>query len=90
MIMFSGLAFAWTLAGKWPLRPYSWFWLTMAGLSALQVPLIASVGSMTERYTGPSIAVALFCGIDYLAMLIVLNFIAQCANKPALKRDHGA
>lgn len=62
-----------TIAVKWRLRRYAWFWFTMTLLAALHVPLILLVPWTTKWVPAP--AVAAVGSADIIVMLAVVDIV---------------
>jgi hypothetical protein len=64
---------------KWKLRRYVWFWITMAVVAALHVPLIFFVPWATKWV--PAVAIAGIDSADFCLILWVLILVEKFAGK---------
>ena len=74
-LIVSGCALGFVIAVKWELRRSPWFWIAMAALTALHVPLF-----MFVPWTGkwiPALAMAGWATVDLIVMLAVLDLLAR-------------
>ena len=60
---------------KWSLRRHVWFWITMAALAALHVPLILFV-PWTTRWV-PALAIAVIDSGDFCLMLWIISIVGK-------------
>lgn len=67
---FSACAIGVAIATKWELKGYFWFWITVAVIVALHVPLILLVPWTTKWV--PAVVIAPFVAVDLYAMLVIL------------------
>jgi sugar phosphate permease len=65
---------------KWKLRRYAWFWVTMAVLTSLHVPLVLFVPWTTKWV--PAIAIAAIDSGDLIVMLAILALVGRLAEEP--------
>lgn len=63
------------IAVKWRLRRRTWFWITMAFLAGLHVPLILFVPWTTKWVPAPAVA-AVGSG-DLIVMLAILDIVGR-------------
>jgi len=69
-----------TIAMRWKLKGHAWFWITMASLAALHVPLILFIPWTTKWI---SVLVIIPIGIaDSYAMLWVLSVVGKFMRVP--------
>lgn len=66
---------------RWKLRYHPWFWVTMAFLAALHLPLILFVPWTTTKWI-PAFAIAPFGMADLYAMLWVLSIVTKFMEGP--------
>ena len=64
---------------KWKLRGHAWFWISMAIVAALHVPLILFV-PWTARWV-PAIAIAAIDSADLIVMLAVLSAVEKFVGR---------
>ncbi len=76
------------IALRWKLRRHVWFWITMAILAALHLPLILFI-PWTTRWI-PAIVIAPFGIADLYVMLWVLSVIGRFVQGPKTSGDEGA
>jgi hypothetical protein len=67
------------IAMRWKLRRHAWFWITMACLAALHLPLILFV-PWTTRWI-PAFVIAPFGIADLYAMLWILSVVGKFAQE---------
>ncbi len=60
---------------KWSLRRHVWFWITMAALAALHVPLILFVPWTTRGV--PALAIAVIDSGDFCLMLWIISIVGK-------------
>jgi len=72
------LAFA--IAVKWKLRRRAWFWITMAVIAALHVPLVLFV-PWTTRWV-PALAIAAIDSADLIVILTILSVVGKLVEGP--------
>jgi hypothetical protein len=77
-----------TIAMRWTLRGHMWFWITMAFLGALHVPLILFIPWTTKWI--PALVVIPIGTADSYAMLWVVSVVGKFMGeqKTAEKRTH--
>jgi hypothetical protein len=63
------------IAAKWKLRMRAWFWITMAVLAALHVPLVLFV-PWTTRWV-PALAIAVIDSADFCLMLWIISIVGK-------------
>jgi uncharacterized membrane protein (DUF485 family) len=84
------LALAVTVAVKWELRRFAWFWIAMMTIAALHVLLILSVQWADKWIAAPVIAG--IATLDSIVMWIVIDIIAHVMKRtmpPTAEREHG-
>ena len=69
-----------TIALKRKLGRHVWFWITMAVLAALHVPLVLLV-SWTTKWV-PAIAIAAIDSADLIVMLALLSVVGKFVERP--------
>ena len=69
-----------TIAVKWNLRRHAWFWITIAILAALHVPLVLFVPWTTKWV--PALAIAAIDSGDLIAMLAILSIVGKFVERP--------
>ena len=74
------LVLGFLIALKRKLWPHMWFWVTMAVLAALHVPLVLFV-PWTTRWV-PALAIAAIDSADLIAMLAILAVVGQLVDGP--------
>jgi|SRR5579884_592310 len=74
------------IAVKWRVRRCAWFWITIAFLAALHVPLILFVPWTTKWV--PARAIAAVASADLIAMLVILDVVYGIVERPGLQRNH--
>lgn len=72
-ILFSVAIIVITIALRWKLRGHAWFWITMAFLAALHVPLILFI-PRTEKWI-PALVITPIGIVDSYAMLWVVAIV---------------
>jgi hypothetical protein len=60
---------------KWKLKKQAWFWVTMAVIAALHVPLILFVPWGTRWV--PALAIAVIDSVDFCLILWILYFVGR-------------
>jgi hypothetical protein len=65
---------------KWKLRRHTWFWITMAVIAALHVPLILFV-PWTTRWV-PALAIAVIDSADFCGILWILSVVEKFMDGP--------
>ena len=65
---------------KWKLRRRAWFWVTMAVIAALHVPLILFVPWTTAWV--PALAIAAIDSADFVLILWVLLLVGKLVGAP--------
>ena len=80
-ILMGVAALALLIAVKWTLRRRPWFWLTMAAIAALHVPLILLV-PWTTRWVPAPVWAGGAC-LDLVLALVIVEFVGNFAQKPA-------
>src|ERR1700734_2050860 len=68
------------LALKWKLRRHAWFWITMAVVAALHVPLVLLVHWPTIWV--PALSIAAMDSGDLIVMLAVLAAVRKLVDGP--------
>jgi hypothetical protein len=68
------------VALRWKLRHHAWFWVTMAFLAALHLPLIVFVPWTTKWI--PALVIAPFGMADLYAMLWFLSIVGKFMERP--------
>ena len=76
-----------TIAMRWKLRQHVWFWICMASLAALHVPLILFVPWTTKWI--PAIVVIPIGIADSYAMLWVLSVVGKFWGEQKTSEKHG-
>jgi hypothetical protein len=72
---------------RWKLRRHVWFWITIAFLAALHLPLILFVPWTTKWI--PAIVIAPFGIVDLYAMLWILSVVGKFMGEPmATNTEH--
>jgi hypothetical protein len=79
-IMFSISIISITIALRWKLRGRMWFWITMAFLIALHVPLILFIPWTTKWI--PALVLTPIGIADSYAMLWVISVVAKSKGEP--------
>ena len=74
-ILFSALVVVVAIATKWKLRRQVWFWIAMAVITALHVPLILFI-PWTTRWV-PAIVITPILAADLFAMLAILSIVEK-------------
>lgn len=69
-----------TIALRWKLRRHVWFWITMAFLAALHVPLILFVPWTTKWV--PAFMIVAFGVADLYAMFWILSVVGKFVERP--------
>ncbi len=64
---------------KWKLRAHAWFWITMAVIAALHVPLILFVPWGTKWF--PALAIAVIDSLDFCLILWILELLSGNSRK---------
>ncbi|HET6896037.1 MAG TPA: hypothetical protein VFH72_11705 [Candidatus Baltobacteraceae bacterium] len=64
-----------TIAVKWELRRYAWFWVTMAIIAALHAAVIFII-PWTSKWV-PALAIAAIASGDFILILVVFDVIAR-------------
>lgn len=67
---------------KWKLRKRAWFWITMAVIAALHVPLILFVPWGTRWV--PALAIAVVDSVDFCLILWALTIVGKFMGKPKI------
>ncbi len=65
---------------KWRLRPHAWFWITMAVIAALHVPLILFVPWGTRWV--PALVIAAIDSVDFFLILWILSSVGKLVEGP--------
>ena len=86
-IMFSLSIIGVTIAMRWKLKGHVWFWITLAVLTALHVPLIVFIPWTTKWI--PALVLIPFGIADLYAMLWVISMMGKFVERPVghLKRN---
>lgn len=63
------------IAFKWELRDRAWFWITIAVIAALHIPLVLLV-PWTTRWV-PAIAIAVVDSVDFCAMIWIISAVGN-------------
>jgi hypothetical protein len=69
------LVLGFMLVLKWKLRRHAWFWITMAVLATLHVPLVLLV-PWTSRWV-PALVIAVIDSADFCLMLWIISIIGK-------------
>jgi len=78
-VIFAAGAVAFVIALKWAYRSKAWFWLTMASIIALHIPLIWNAPWAPHWVPGP-VVYGLVC-IDLFVMLFIINVVQLFTNQ---------
>ena len=78
LISIGTLGFA--IAIKWKLRRHMWFWITMAAIVTLHVPLILFVPWTTKWVPAPLLVP--FCIADLIVMLAIVSVVGKLVEDP--------
>lgn len=80
-VLMSIAVLGFTIAVKWNLRPYAWFWITMVVLAALHGLLILFV-PWTSKWV-PAPAVAAIASADLIVVLAIVDVLARFIGRQA-------
>lgn len=64
-----------TIWFKWKLKNHAWFWITMAVIAALHIPLILFI-PWTTRWV-PGVAIAVIDSIDFCLMIWIVSAVGD-------------
>ena len=78
-IMFSASIIGVTIAMRWKLKDHVWFWITMAFLTALHVPLILFIPWTTKWI--PALILTPIGIADLYVMLWVISIVGKSKEK---------
>jgi hypothetical protein len=70
---------------KWKLRRHTWFWIAMAVIAALHVPLILLV-PWTTRWV-PALAITVIASADFCLMLWIISIVGKLVEGPKAAGD---
>ncbi len=70
---------------KRKLRRHAWFWITMAVLAALHVPLVLFI-PWTTRWV-PALVIAAIDSTDLIVMIAILAVVEKCTEGPKTVRS---
>lgn len=79
-VMFSAAIISITIAMRWRLKGHLWFWITMACLTALHVPLILFIPWTTKWI--PALILIPIGGADLYAMLRAVSVVGKYMGVP--------
>ena len=79
-VLNSIVVICYAIAVKRKLARYVWFWITMAVLAALHIPLILFV-PWTTRWV-PALAIAVIDSVDFILILAILAVIRRLVDGP--------
>lgn len=65
---------------KWRLRRHAWFWITMAVIAGLHVPLVLLVPWGTRWV--PALAIAAIDSVDFCLILWILSVVGELMEGP--------
>ena len=68
------------IAVKWKLRRHVWFWITMAVIAALHVPLILFVPWTTKWI--PALVIIPIATVDLYVMLAIVSSVQKFMERP--------
>jgi len=74
------------VAMRWELKGLVWFWITMASLAALHVPLILFIPWTTKWI--PVLVIIPFGIADLYAMLLVVSIVGKFMRVPMATNKH--
>lgn len=81
-IVFSVSVIGVTIAMRWKLKKHVWFWITMAFLTALHVPLILLIPWTTMWI--PALVLTPIGIVDLYTMLWVISLIGKTVKRPKI------
>jgi len=87
-IMFSVTMIGVTIAMRWKLKVHVWFWITVAFLTALHVPLILFVPWTTKWI--PALVLIPFGTADLYVMLWVISIVGKSQKEPMTTQIQGS
>jgi hypothetical protein len=68
------------VALRWKLMHHAWFWVTIAFLALLHLPLILLIPWTTEWI--PALLIMPFATADLYVMLWTLSIVERCMDRP--------